>query len=96
MALIGGRGSAAFREGLALQLLVGHSSKRMLFPNATLSHGVRKSRPVRDWPPGPMLEGEGLAGPVVRNAPELFLKVRRVRLVSDESQVFALYAQSDV
>jgi hypothetical protein len=37
----------------------------------------------------PMLEGEGVAGPVVRNAPELFLKVPHVRLVNHKCLAFA-------
>jgi hypothetical protein len=70
--LIGGRGSAAFHEGRVLQQLVGQTCKWVsmgaswgaplrLFLNATLSHGVRESRPVRDCSPSPCWRGEGLA-----------------------------------
>jgi hypothetical protein len=63
-----GRGSAAFHEGRVLQQLVGQTCKWVSmgsppspFLNATLSHGVRESRPVRDCSPGSCWRGEGLA-----------------------------------
>jgi len=42
-------------------------------------HGVCGSPSRQGYPAMPVLEGEGLAGPVARNAPELSLKLRSVR-----------------
>jgi hypothetical protein len=53
-------GSAAFHKGLVVQPLVGQRCKWMHSLNATLSHGVRESRPVRDVPLCQCWRGKGL------------------------------------